>query len=557
MNRLAQDSEVAHGAHRPKAISSDGANAQPTSIDNSAIGLGQIVARGATFLFLSQFGSAVIGLLGSIILVRLLVSPSEYAPIGLAVTVPGLVMLGDVTGINQSLTRYLSEYKRSRNSNAIWSSFWTGTILKATTGLILSAVAYFAAGPIAVLIGKPQVIPFFLVAAPLPFVWVTQVNVKSVLLALDAPRGYSLLQVLNEILLTVSPILAVLFGLGALGALSYMVLANFVYLAIAYAYCILVVLSATERTQRQFTLSATVRKLTAFGAPLGFSNSFSSFAGQVVNLIVARFVALDVYGLYSVAQSASGFLGYVVDPIKSMLLPAYSRIADIKNSDLMKSLCIQTTRYETAFVLPATLFFIVFASPFIVLLYGVQYASSGLILTLVAASFLPVGLANDALTTFLMTSGFTRYVGGVMIVSSVSIIAIAVLAVPTFGLLGFLLASIFSFVPGYLLIVSKARSALGLGPPIAFVKPLYYALLFTGAASGIIIFAPVPPFAMVLAGLVLVPVLFVVFSALFRAIEPADFVRLRGMMATQSVIPRLIGPLIELSERLVIFIRRD
>ncbi|HEV2225618.1 MAG TPA: oligosaccharide flippase family protein [Nitrososphaerales archaeon] len=554
---MAQDSEIARGKHGRKAVSSGGANAQPTSIDNSAIGLGQIVARGATFLFLSQFGSAVIGLLGSIILVRLLVSPSAYAPIGLAVTVPGLVMLGDVTGINQSLTRYLSEYKRSRNSNAIWSSFWTGTILKATTGIILSAVAYFAASPIAVLIGKPQVVPFFLVAAPLPFVWVTQVNVKSALLALDAPRGYSLLQVLNEILLTVSPILAVLFGLGALGALSYMVLANYVYLAIAYPYCILVVLSATERTQRQITLSATVRKLTAFGAPLGFSNSFSSFGGQVVNLIVARFVALDVYGLYSVAQSASGFLGYVVDPIKSMLLPAYSRVADIKNSGLMKSLCIQTTRYETVFLLPPILFFIVFASPFIVLLYGVQYAGSGLILTLVAASFLPIGLANDALTTFLMSGGFTKYVGGTGIVSSISAMAIAVLAVPTLGLLGFLVASIFSFVPGYLLIVSKARSALGLSPPIAFVKPLYYALLLTGAASASIIFAPIPPLALVLAGLVLVPILFVVFSALFRAIEPADFVRLRGMMATQSVVPRLIGPLIEVSERLVIFIRRD
>ena len=524
--------------------------------DYSAIGLGQIVARGATFLFLSQIGSAVIGLLGSIILVRLLVSPSAYAPIGLAITVPGLVMLGDVTGVNSSLTRYLSEYKRSGDSNSIWSSFWTGFILKAATGLVLSSIAYFAAGPIAALIGKPQVLPFFQTAAPLPFVWVTQVNVKSALLALDAPRGYSLLQVLNEVFLTVSPILAVLSGLGALGALTYMVAANYAYLFIAYVYCSMVVLSATNRTQRKMTFSTTTRRLTAFGAPLGFSSSYSSFAGQVVNLLVARFVGLDIYGLYSVAQSASGFLGYVVDPIKAMILPAYSRVAGVKNSELMKALCIQTARYETAFALPVALFFVVFSGPFVVSLYGIQYAGSALILTLIAASFLSIGLGNDALTAFLLSRGFTRYVGGVGIVSSTSNMAIAILAIPTLGLVGFLVASIFSFIPGYLLNVSKARRALGLDPPIAYVRPFYYALLLTGAASAFLIFVPVPPLALVFAGLCLVPVLFIVFSALFRAVEPDDFERLRGLLATQSAVPWVIGPLIEISERLVIFIRR-
>ena len=109
--------------------------------DDSAARLGQMVARGATFLFLSQIGSAVIGLLGSIILVRLLVSPSVYAPIGLAITVPGLVMLGDVTGVNTALSKFLSEYKHSKDSGAIWSTSWTGFIVKAVTGVTLSVIA--------------------------------------------------------------------------------------------------------------------------------------------------------------------------------------------------------------------------------------------------------------------------------------------------------------------------------------------------------------------------------------------------------------------------------
>jgi O-antigen/teichoic acid export membrane protein len=336
-----------------------------------------------------------------------------------------------------------------------------------------------------------------------------------------------------------------------------MVLANYLYLLIAYAYCIGVVLSTTKRNQRKFEFSNTVRKLMAFGAPLGVSNSFSNFTGQIVNLLIARFVSLDLYGLYSVAKSASGFLSYAVDPIKAMLLPAYSRIAAIKNSDLMKSLCIQTTRYETAIVLPAFLFFIVFATPFVTLLYGTQYAGSGIMLSLMAAAFLPIGLATDALTTFLMSSGFTKFVGSVSLVSSASLMLVAILAVPTFGLIGFLIASIFSFVPGYLILVSKAKSALGLEPPLAYVRPLYYALIFTGAISIGIVSLPLPAWGTVLLGLGLVPLLFIIFSGLFRAIELADFDRLRSMLATQSVVPRFIGPLIGISERLVRYFRRD
>jgi O-antigen/teichoic acid export membrane protein len=351
--------------------------------------------------------------------------------------------------------------------------------------------------------------------------------------------------------------LAVLVGLGAEGALTYMVYANFAYLIVAYAYTLTVVLSVTRKSERRFEFFTTVRKMVAFGAPIGFSNSYNGFAGQVVNLTVARFVNLNTYGLYSVATTASGFISYVSDPIKTMLLPAYSRIAGLKDSNLMKMLSIQTTRYESAIILPVTLFFMVFAGPFVTSLYGAQYADAGIMLTLIAATFLPIGLGFDAMSTFLTSGGFTRFIGGVGVVSSSTIMLIAVLVVPWFGLLGFLVASIFNFILPYALVTSKARRELGLSPPVTQVRHFYSSLVLTGMASGAIILLPLPSFASVLIGLGVVPFCFVAFSALLRAIEPADFDRLRSMISTQSVVPRLIGPLIEVSERLVRFLRGE
>jgi hypothetical protein len=81
---------------------------------------------------------------------------------------------------------------------------------------------------------------------------------------------------------------------------------------------------------------------------------------------------------------------------------------------------------------------------------------------------------------------------------------------------------------------------LGLAPPIAYVRPLYYALVVVGAISAAVSLLPLPALVLVILGLGLVPTSFLALSALFGAIEPADFDHLRGMMATQSLVPRFI-----------------
>src|SRR5579875_492632 len=156
---------------------------QPSSSSRS-LDLGKATAEGATALFFSKFAQQIVGVIGGIVLIRLLISPSIYAYISLAITVPGLVMLGNLTGVNTGLTKYLSFYKMEKDSNSIWSSFWSAIIVKVATGIVLSLMAYFAAGPISALIGKPQVDPYFKLASPLPFVWTMQISMKSTLISL-------------------------------------------------------------------------------------------------------------------------------------------------------------------------------------------------------------------------------------------------------------------------------------------------------------------------------------------------------------------------------------
>jgi O-antigen/teichoic acid export membrane protein len=517
--------------------------------------LGKMTAEGATALLFGEIASKLVGVVGSIVLIRLLVNPSIYAPIAAATTIPGLVMLGDLTGVNSALTRTLAYGKRIGDSEAIWSSYWVANLVKVVTGAGLSVLAFFIAQPVAVLLGKQSVESYLRVASPLPLVWTVQVNIKSTLISLGRARDYSWLQIVNEVLLSFTPIPAVLLGFGAMGALIAMVFANFAYLAIGLAVSTSAVLASTSAQSRRITYGRTAKKLVSFGLPLGLSNSFGSFVGQVVNLIILRFVSLYIYGLYSVALSASALMNSINDPLGAMTFPIYSRIKGLQEVEILQTVYRHSVRYSTMILLPFALFFIVYGGPFMTLFFGSAYSGGGIYLTFLSLSWLTIGMGWPS--NVLPSQGYSGYTGAMGILSSAIGAAIAIATVPTLGLLAYVLISNLAGMPSYVLLVRKAKSSLSISPPYSYVKAFYGALLLSGVVSFGLLLANLGPVVEVIAGAVVVAVSFVVFSALLRALTTADARRLGEMMSTQPKVFKVAKPFIWLLERIVRFVQRE
>ena len=295
------------------------------------------------------------------------------------------------------------------------------------------------------MLGKQSVEGYLLIASSLPMVWTVQVNIKSTLISLGRARDYSWLQIVNEMLLSFSPIPAVLLGYGAVGALIAMVLANFAYLAIGLVVSTIVVLENTDKQSRRITYGTTAKKLVRFGLPLGLSNSFSSFLGQIINLIILRFVSLYLYGLYSVALSAAALMNSINDPLNSMTFPIYSRIKGSKEVEILKTVYRQSVRYSTMIMLPFALFFIVYGRPFITLFFGSAYSSGGIYLTALSLGWLTIGMGWTG--NVLSSQGYSRYTGIMGIVSSIVGVAIAIVTLPTLGFLAYVLISNLGVMP--------------------------------------------------------------------------------------------------------------
>jgi O-antigen/teichoic acid export membrane protein len=464
-------------------------------------------------------------------------------------------MLGDLTGVNSALTRILAFSKREGDFETIWSSYWVANIVKFATGAGLSIIAYFIADPVAVLLGKQSVERYLLVASPLPLVWTVQVNIKSALISLGRAKAYSWLQIVNEILLSFAPIPAVLLGYGAMGALIAMVFANYAYLAIGLAVSTSAVLAETDRQSRKIKYGATAKKLVGFGVPIGLSNSFSNFVGQVINLIILRFVSLYVYGLYSVALSASALMNSINDPLGSMVSPIYSRIKGSQEVEILQTVYRQSVRYSTMIILPFALFFIVYGGPFMTLFFGSAYASGGIYLTVLSLSWLTIGMGWPG--SVLFSQGNSRYVGLMGIMSTAIGAVIAIATVPTLGLLAYVFINNLSGMPSYALQVRRAKSDLSISQPYSYVKSFYGAVLLSGIVSFGLLVANFDPLIEVVAGAFVVAISFIVFSALLRGLTPTDATRLGEMISTQPKVSRLAKPFISLLGKIIKFIQRE
>lgn len=531
-------------------VSPDGSDASKRSLE-----YGKMAAEGVTALLFGELASKLVGVVGSIVLIRLLVSPTTYAPIAAATTLPGLVMLGDLTGVNSALTRTLAFSKREGDSQTIWSSYWVGNIVKLATGAVLSSIAYLLAQPIALLLGKQSVGSYLLVASPLPLVWTLQVNFRSTLISLGRPRAYSWLQIVNEALLSFAPIPAVLLGYGAMGALIAMVFANFAYLAVGFAVSTSAVFADTERQSRRITYGTTARKLLGFGLPLGVSYSFSSFVGQVINLIILRFVSLYVYGLYSVAQSGAALMNSINDPLSAMVSPIYSRIKGSQEVEILQTVYRQSVRYSTMIMLPFALFFIIYGRPFMTLFFGSAYAGGGIYLTALSLSWLTIGMGWPG--SVLPSQGNSRFTGATGIMSSAIGAVIAILTVPTLGLLAYIVISNLGGMPSYILLVRRAKSELSISPPYSYVKQFYGAMLLSGIVSLGLLVANLDPLIEVVAGAFVVAISFIVFSALLRGLTSVDEARLEEMISTQPKVSRVAKPLISLLGKIIKFFQRE
>ncbi len=414
--------------------------------------MARVSARGSFNLLWGLVASAVILAVGSIIIARLL-GPDNYGLYSIALAAPNLIGTFRDWGMNSAMVKYTAQYSAEEKPERVRRILLTGLLFEVILGASLSFVSFLLSGFIATDIFKRPITALieissftilaggFLNAAQAAFTGREHMKPNSLTLVFGALFRSVLSPVLVYVGFGVSGAV-VGYTTGVMGgSLIGLILMMEIYHGLRRENVFAEPLKVWE----------TMKFMFRYALPLSFSTIFTSFLVQFYSFIIAIYASNFLIGNYAVANNFIVLLGFFATPITTMLFPAFSKLDAVKDKETLKIVFKSSIKYSSLLVIPPTIAVISLANPIVSALFGVKYASAPLFLALLAANYLLTAFGQLSTLNLISGQGKTGFYLKLAIVNTATGIALALLLVPTFGVIGLIMTTVFDGVPGLLI----------------------------------------------------------------------------------------------------------
>lgn len=523
------------------------------------IELGRTVARGAFHIFTGKVIARTFGVIGGIMLIRLLADPIDYGILNIAIIAPGIIsLLGDL-GIEMAMTKYLSEFHSKGKMGALKRFFYAGFTLKLLVNTVLTIACFLAAEIFAFqVLGKPYMAPLIQIASLLILSWMMYDFSRSVLLGVDSTKNYAAILVINEVLLSAIPIIMVLFGMGVSGALTGMVMAALMASATAIAISILTVKKITKNSNEiTITFASTSKEILAFGLPLAAVRFIDLGLRQYFRFMIAAYTAPYDVGNYGVAEGALTLVDYVAWPISLTILPMFSKISIDNNLATLQKTFKYSVKYSSFLILPLATALMTLSYSLITTIFGVEYQFSWIYLTLLCIRWLFYGLGGVHMRKLLLSQGETRLIAKLDTLMAILGISVGLMLIPSYGIFGVIATSLAIDWPSYIIMFKKVNQRYKIKPPLKDVWKLYLSIAITGLVMTIIAFMPIHEAMKIIFGFFVGPPMYATSVLLTKAINIDDINNLRDIMKIQPYASKLANKLLDLMEKMANLISRS
>jgi stage V sporulation protein B len=448
-------------------------NASTGTPDHNATTVAKQSVRSSFLLTVSNFIEAVVLAVASLIIARLL-GPSNFGVFSLALTVPIFLSLfvdfGAVYSIQRDAAYYVSRgdiaIARRKTKNAILFILFLG--------LVFSAACFFGASFFASLLHRSDLAPYIEISSALVISQGIFTAVTLGLLGWGATGYTSAINISQAVVKLILAPLLIILGFGVLGAvtghvLSYVFAAVFSLVAIYFlklregakiprvpvlfdsntvqgsnslAKPISGAGISKSRSSQDFKIKRSfVSSLSSFtvdskemmrcGMSAFVANSLSQFASITFVLIVlSAFVPNLIIGYYQAAYNIAQGILLVSTAIGYSIFTAFSSLEGLKAD--VHSAYTYYVKYISLVLIPVVLFSIGASNALIATLYGDNYVPAGVLLSLLALSYLPSALGQTVFASFFNGIGKTKFTLLLRFTSSIIVFILA----PAFELVG-------------------------------------------------------------------------------------------------------------------------
>jgi len=522
---------------------------------DKALQMGKTSATGSFQLFIGKAASTIILAIGTIILTRLML-PEEYGLYSIALMPSMMIGLFQDWGVSSAMIKYIAQSRTENKHDDINDIITAGLTFTITMGIALSLLSLLLANFIAsTIFHRPESAPLIAIASITLFSTSLFTASQATFTGHEKMHLNSLTMTCHAILKSTAAPLLVLVGYGTLGA----VLGNTLSFLAASIIGLITLYFTLYRNRRRTTtkkpkISKTLKMMLRYGVPLSISSILGGFRIQFYSFMMAFFCSDVMIGNYRAAINFAVLLTFFTFPIATVLFPAFSKLDPQKEHELLKNIFTSSIKYTALLLVPATMAVIVLSKPMISTLFGERWVYAPFFLTLYVINNLFVIFGSLSMSSLLVGLGETKMRMKLSLLTMSIGLPLAFLLIPTLGITGVILGTIFAGLPSMFLGLHwlwkryeakadfKSSTKIFAASAIAAITT-YSFLTFLNAADWI---------TLITGGIIFLAT-YILAAPIIGAINQSDINNLRAMLSGLGIISKLINIALALVERVASF----
>lgn len=507
---------------------------------------GSKILRGSLLIMISMLFFRVGGFIYKFIIARML-GPSGYGIFGLTLPFIGVFQILSAAGFPPAIAKFVAQHKAVGEYDKARQVIITSTKLMMFLGVSFGLLMFFSANWIAITIfSKPEMtIPLQAVSLIMPF----SVIVGAFRGAFQGIYKMELIVVsraVEQLFTILLGIALVAIGFYAVGAILGTGLGFLASAVVSYILFRKYVWTMFAKPEVNISLREELRllkTLLAFSIPVTITALSEMAIYDVSTLVIGYYLALKFVGYYTAADPFARIPLIISLSVATVILPAASEAASLKNKALLDKYVTESYRYVILTVFPLCVGIALFAGPIISIL-GSNYLPGAPVL-----SILVIGMTFYSL--FMVSASITQGVGHprvpmyTLLLGTVINIALNFLMIPLYGIIG---AAIATTLAAFIIMAIVLWQTF----KITKVKLPYKEFVKIAVASiimGLPLLLLPQTFLGLVAAVIISPIIFLFAFMFIGGFNKKDVILLRRYT-------KKLGPLSGASEKLIIFIER-
>jgi O-antigen/teichoic acid export membrane protein len=374
-----------------------------------------------------------------VLLTRVLLTPSGYGTLNLALSILGVLTILATLGLPKSAARYVTEFVE-RDPGQVPHVLRRSALYLGTTTVVVSVGVVVGSRLLAGVLGIPTLVPYLTIGGA----YVAGRSFSSYFGALfqgfNRVKWSALLTAVTAVGQLVAVVGLALLGYGALGALGGYVV----------GYALSVTVGAVVLYTRFYEpTGATVvddlsKRILEYSVPLTATRGANVLDKKVDSVLIGVLVNVTAVGYYTVAKQVSDFVAMPAQAFGFTLSPELGKQKSERRLDSAARLYERSLEYVLLAYVPAVVGLILVAEPMIRYVFGEPYLPAVPVVQ-VFSGFILVNAVNKITSDALDYLGRARSRAIVKSAMAVSNFGLNLLLIPQFGAVGAAAATVVTY----------------------------------------------------------------------------------------------------------------